>query len=124
VGSDILVRIFDKRTLRDTAWWTLCLAALVTTFTATAGWLFWTKDDNVVATMTVQKWLGTNLAVLLVGLVLWRWWYFKGSSRPGLYYLLPASAVAGAVVYQRYLGGEQIFSMFGTMGAPSPSDAV
>jgi uncharacterized membrane protein len=119
VGSDLLARIFDKQTLRDTAWWTLCFATVITPLTGAAGWLFWMEDDDGVAAMTIHKWLGTTLAVVLVGLSAWRWRFFKGNTRPSLWYLLFASAVVGAVVYQGYLGGNQTISMFGALGAPS-----
>jgi uncharacterized membrane protein len=109
VGSDILGWIFGKQTLRDTGWWTLCFAAVITPFTAIAGWLFWTEMDVGVPSMTIHKWLGTSLAVLLVGLVLWRWWFFKGDRRPSVFYLLVALAVVGALVYQGHLGGDQSF---------------
>ena len=45
VGSDVLGWVFGKQSLRDTGWWTLCFAAVITPFTAIAGWLFWMKDD-------------------------------------------------------------------------------
>jgi hypothetical protein len=60
--------------------------------------------------MTIHKWLGTSLAVL-VGLVVWRWWFFQSNSWPGLFYLLAALAVVAALVYQGHLGGRQSFSM-------------
>jgi uncharacterized membrane protein len=47
--------------------------------------------------------------VLLVGLVLWRCWFFKGDRRPSVFYLLVALAVVGALIYQGHLGGEQSF---------------
>jgi uncharacterized membrane protein len=121
VGSDILARVSGKQTLRDTGWWTLCFAAVITPFTAIAGWLFWTTADDGVAGMTIHKWLGTTLAVLLVGLVLWRWWFFKSNSQPSVLYLLVSLVVVGAVVYQGHLGGEQSFSMFSASAPPSSS---
>ncbi|HVC97457.1 MAG TPA: DUF2231 domain-containing protein [Pirellulales bacterium] len=111
VVSDVLGRILTKETLRDTGWWTLCFAAVITPFTAMAGWLFWMDGDIGVTGMTIHKWLGTTLAVLLVGLVVWRWWFFKSDRWPSNYYLLVALAVVGAVVYQGFLGGSQSFSM-------------
>jgi uncharacterized membrane protein len=109
VGSDILGRIFQKRTLRDTGWWTMCFAACITPFTAIAGWLFWMKDDVGVTNMTIHKWLGTSAAVLLIGFVLWRWWFFKSDRWPSILYLLIGLAIVGAVIYQGHLGGEQSF---------------
>ena len=109
VVSDILARVFGKPSLRDTGWWTLCFAAIVTPFTASAGWLLWTHDYDGVIGMTIHKWLGTSLALLVVGLVLWRWTFFKRTSNPSVIYLLLASVVVGAVFYQGHLGGKQSF---------------
>ena len=110
--SDVLNRISGKTSLRDTGWWTLCFAAIVTPFTALAGWFFWNGEmDDGVRGMTIHKWLGTSLAVLLVGFVVWRWWFFKHDRRPNIAYLLVALAVVAAVVYQGHLGGEQSFMM-------------
>ena len=66
--SDVLNRITGKTSLRDTGWWTLCFAAIITPLTALAGWLFWSHDmDDGVRGMTIHKWLGTSAAVLLIG---------------------------------------------------------
>lgn len=109
VGSDILGTALRKPTLRDTGWWTMCFAACITPFTAIAGWLFWMKDDNGVANMTIHKWLGTTAAALLIGFVLWRWSYFKRDRWPGILYLLIGLVIVAAVTYQGHLGGEQSF---------------
>lgn len=109
VGSDILGWIFRKQSLRDTGWWTLCFAAVITPFTAIAGLLFWMKDDVGVPGMNIHKWLGISLAAFLVGFALWRWWFFMRNRRPNVFYLLVALAVVGALVYQGHLGGDQSF---------------
>jgi uncharacterized membrane protein len=111
VVSDILGRALANQTLRDTGWWALCLAAVITPLTAVAGWLFWMEDDIGVTGMAIHKWLGTALAVLFVGLAAWRWWSFKSNRRPSMHYLLVALAVVAALVYQGHLGGQQSFSM-------------
>ena len=109
VVSDILGKSLAKQTLRDTGWWTLCFAAIITPFTAIYGWLFWMKDDVGEAGMAIHKWLGTTLVMVLICLVAWRWSFFKSNRWPSLFYLLVALAVVGAVVYQGHLGGDQSF---------------
>jgi uncharacterized membrane protein len=73
LGSDFIGRLFKAESLRQTAWWTLLYAMIVTPCTAFTGWLFWMHDDNGVTGMTVHKWLGTGLAALLLALFAWRW---------------------------------------------------
>lgn len=110
LGSDVLGTIFKKESLHSTAWWTICFAALITPFTAAAGWLFWMKDDQGVQAMTIHKWLGTSLAVVIFGLAIWRWWFYRRSRRPDWAYLLVALVIVAALVVQGHLGGEQSFS--------------
>jgi uncharacterized membrane protein len=64
VASDFIGRLCKIESLRNTGWWTLFYATVVTPFTAITGWLFWMGDDNGVTGMTIHKWLGTGLAVL------------------------------------------------------------
>jgi uncharacterized membrane protein len=125
VGMDVAARILKKESLRATAWWTLFVAACITPFTAIAGWLFWMDDDNGVAAMNIHKWLGTSLAVLLVGLVLWRWRAFRKDRWPSVPYLIVGAIVVGALVYQGRLGGDQSFgAMTGDSGKSSAVTAT
>lgn len=110
IGSDILAGYFKNESLRDTAWWTLLYATLITPFTAVAGWLFWMKDDNGVLGMTIHKYLGTTLAALLVGLFLWRWKFHKERRWVSMGYLIIGIVFVVALAVQGYLGGEQVFS--------------
>src|SRR5262249_42323528 len=99
-ASDLLGRLFAKPSLRDTGWWTMCYAAIITPLTVLAGWFWWMEDDNGMTGMNIHKWLGTGLAVCLVGLAVWRWWFFKSNRWPSLIYLLIVLCVVGALVYQ------------------------
>jgi uncharacterized membrane protein len=111
VASDLLGRLLARQTLHDTGWWTLCFATVIAPLTALAGWLWWMEDDNGVTGMLIHRWLGTSLAVLLVGLAVWRWWLFKSNRWPSIFYLLVAMAVVAALIYQGHLGGQQSFTM-------------
>jgi uncharacterized membrane protein len=116
VGADIVARVLKKESIRATAWWTLFIAACITPLTAIAGWLFWMEDDVGVTAMTIHKWLGTAMAVVLVGLVLWRWWAYRKERWPSFVYLCAGIVVVGALAYQGHLGGDQ---SFGSMEAAS-----
>ncbi len=110
VGCDLLARLGKHEPLRHTAWWTLLFATLITPFTAITGWLFWDHGDVGVTGMAIHKWLGTSLAVLLVGLFIWRWRLHRKNAWASLGYLIVGLVVVGALVYQGYLGGTQVFS--------------
>jgi len=68
----VVVRLFKNESLHHTVWWMLFYATVITPFTAITRWLFWMSDNNGVTGMTIHKWLGTGLAVLLFGLFVWR----------------------------------------------------
>ena len=110
VAADLFARWLKNDELRVTAWWTLLFATIVTPFTAIAGWLFWMDDDSSVAIMTIHKWLGTALAVLILGLFMWRR-TFRRQRRPvSVAYLILAALFVAALVVQGTLGGQQVFS--------------
>jgi uncharacterized membrane protein len=109
VASDVAARWLKNEPLLHTAWWTLCYATIITPFTAIAGWLFWTPDDNGVTGMTIHKWQGTGLVLLLFGLFVWRLKLHRQHRWGTMPYLIVTASFAAALVYQGYLGGAQAF---------------
>ena len=110
LASDVIGRLIKAESLRHTAWWTLFYATLITPFTAIAGWLFWMPDDKGVSGMTIHKWLGTGLAVLLFVLFVWRWKLRRRAQWATVPYLVFALIFVAALTYQGFLGGNQVFS--------------
>ncbi len=113
VLSDIAGRLFHRVSLRTVGQWTMLYAGLVTPLTAFFGWLFWMKDDSApdaIVRMTVHKWLGTGLAVALLGLLVWRVTIARKDRWPSPLYLLVGLIVVSVLVVQGNLGGDQTFS--------------
>ena len=110
LASDLIGRMFKHEPLRHTGWWTLFFATLITPLTAITGWLFWMGDDNGVTGMTIHKWLGSGLALLLFGLCAWRWKLHQRQRWPGVAYFIVGAIFVAALTYQGHLGGEQVFS--------------
>ena len=110
VASDVIGRLLKNESLRNTAWWTLFYATIVTPLTAVSGWLFWMGDDNGVTGMTIHKWLGTAMVALLFGLFTWRWNLHRKQQWPTTAYLIVGAILVAVLAYQGHLGGEQVFS--------------
>ncbi len=111
VFSDIVSRFRKNESLRNAAWWTLFYAVVITPFTAITGWLFWMHDDNGVTGMTIHKWLGTGLAVLLFGLFAWRLSLYRKQVWATTGYLILGVIFVAALVVQGHLGGDQALGM-------------
>ncbi len=110
VASDFAGRLLRMEALRNTAWWTLFYATAVTPFTAITGWLFWMPGDNEASGMTIHKWLGSGLALLLFALFAWRWNLHRRQQWPPLAYFMAGAVFVAALAYQGHLGGVQVFS--------------
>jgi uncharacterized membrane protein len=110
VASDIAARLLKNESLRNTGWWTLFIATCITPLTVVTGWLFWMHDDVGVTGMTIHKWLGTGLAVLLLVLFAWRRHLHRKSEWPTTAYFILGAVFVAALIYQGYLGGQQVFS--------------
>ena len=110
VASDMIGRFCKNESLRNTGWWTLFYATIVTPFTAITGWLFWMSDDNGVTGMTIHKWLGTAAVVLLFGLFFWRRNLHRKNLWPTTAYFIAGIIFIVALIVQGTLGGNQVFS--------------
>lgn len=109
-GSDLLALIFHEESLRDTAWWTMLFAAIVTPLTAMTGWLFWAKDDSGAKGMLIHKWLGTSFVAIAIVFALWRWSYYREKRWASAAYLAVLLIAVLALMLQGHLGGEKAFS--------------
>ena len=109
--SDILGLIFRRPSFHNAAWWTVLYAAVITPFTAAAGWWWKLTEGSALPAklITVHQWLGTTAVLLFVALAIWRWNIHKRDASPGLSYLTFALIVVLALVYQGSLGGRMVF---------------
>jgi plastocyanin/uncharacterized membrane protein len=109
--SDILGRVFRRKSLHGAAWWLIVYEAGITPLTAAAGW-WWkhsagpTLPPNLI---TVHQWLGTAAAGLFLVLAVWRWSIHKREGAPNFAYLASAFVAVLALVYQGSLGGTMVF---------------
>ncbi len=111
VASDMLGKIFRKQSLTHAAWWMLVYAAVVTPFTALAGW-FWKQSVETMLPpdiLTLHQWLGTSLGVLFLFLAGWRFTIHRKDQKPTGSYFFLAFLTLVALVYQGSLGGKMVF---------------
>jgi uncharacterized membrane protein len=110
IVTDGLGRLLRRSSLTVSAWWMLVYAALITPFTAAAGW-FWMRSfgDMDHWQMGIHKWLGTGMVFVLIMLAGWRWRYYRRTESPSRAYLIFAGVVVAALVVQADLGGSMSF---------------
>jgi plastocyanin/uncharacterized membrane protein len=109
--SDILGRIFNRRSFHAAAWWMTFYTAAITPLTVAAGW--WWKHavgpGLPAKLIIVHQWLGTSAAVLFILLAIWRWKIAQRDVPPGVAYLACATIAVLALAYQGSLGGAMLF---------------
>lgn len=109
--SDLLGLWLRRPSLHHASFWMVLYEAIITPLTGLAGW--WWKFQTAAALppdlIAVHQWLGTSLVILLAALAAWRWRIHKKDAAPTAAYLVFATAVMLALVYQGSLGGLMVF---------------
>jgi uncharacterized membrane protein len=98
-----------NESLRNTGWWTMLYVTAITPLTAFFGWAFWVDDYNGQWGMTIHKWLGTSMVVILLGLLIWRLAFRRKGQTPSWAYLLATTVAVAAMILQGHLGGQKAF---------------
>lgn len=110
VIADWLGRLLRRKSLSAAGWWMLLFAAVITPFTALAGWLWFREvGDMRHWQMAVHPWLGTLLAILIPALAFWRGRFHVRGKDPGLRFLIVATVILAAMVGQGHLGATMSF---------------
>ena len=109
--SDVMGKFTDRYSFTPAAWWMLLYGAIATPLTALAGWMWATdieKSAGGVAgsTLTTHEWVGIGLVFGFLFLAIWRGRTFIHARKPGIIYLVFATIVVAALMYQGYLGGK------------------
>jgi uncharacterized membrane protein len=109
--SDLLGRLFGRRSFHAAGWWMILYAAAITPLTAAAGW-WWKRNESPhmpPELIHIHQWLGTAAVFLFIGLALWRWSIHRREETPSGAYLLCAFIAVLALIYQGSLGGAMVF---------------
>lgn len=110
LASDVAGRLSRRSSLTAAGWWTILYAALITPLTVAAGWYWYLAGEHVGdVTMTVHKWFGTCLAMLIPLMAWWRWRAHRAASSPGVPYLVALLLLLSALSLQGHLGGIMSF---------------
>lgn len=111
VASDLLGKITRRVSFTYAAWWMLLYAAIVTPWTALAGWL-WKKEIEAglpAEIILLHQLIGISLAVAFIALAIWRGRIHVRDESPGALYFLLGFLVLAALIYQGDLGGSMVF---------------
>jgi uncharacterized membrane protein len=126
--SDTLARVLRKSSLASAGWWMLLYATLATPITVITGWYWFRQMPSDDPSMAIHKWLGGGLAIAFVGLLYWRWRFYRSGNAPGWVYLACIGFTVSALIIQGHLGGAMSFATdaqsLNTPLAPQPSAAA
>lgn len=110
VLADWLGRLLRRKSLSAAGWWMLLFAAVITPFTALAGWMWFREvGDMRHWQMAAHPWLGTFLAIAIPSLAIWRGRIQRRASEVGMAYLVIATVVLAAIAVQGHLGATMSF---------------
>lgn len=108
--ADLLGRLLRRKSLHAAAWWMLLFAAVITPFTALAGWLWYSQvGDMGHVQMHIHPWLGSSFAILLPLLAVWRGRVYARDQTPSRGYLISAAILLLALMVQGHLGATMSF---------------
>lgn len=108
--AEFLGRLLRRKSLHAAAWWMLLFAAVITPFTALAGWLWYKQlGDMGHVQMHIHPWLGLSLAILLPTLAIWRGRIYTRDQTPSRAYLVTATVLLLALMVQGHLGATMSF---------------
>jgi uncharacterized membrane protein len=110
---DFLARVSDYRSLRDTGWWILAAAVLVTPLTVATGVRSRVRlpveEGPARSFLRAHMALGPTVLGLLLALAVWRARLWLQDAEVSWTYLLATCAVVLVIALQGYLGGELVY---------------
>lgn len=120
-AADVLARWSKRGSFLAVSWWTLLLAAAVTPLTALAGW-WWMRQmpEMNSSQMSIHKWLGISITVVLILWAVWRGSIYRRAAAPGALYLIATGLLVGSLMVQGHLGGTMSFGSGGDDATDRP----
>ena len=106
LAFDICSRVFKREAFRAVGAWNMVVAALFVPLVVFFGWLYWGSNDDG-KSMAIHFWLGNSLAIIIIGLAIWRWRLYAKSRPASALYLVATSITLVALAIQGHIGGSQ-----------------
>ena len=108
--SEILGRVFRRRSLHDAALWMVVFAAAITPLTVAAGWWWRHRGRQLAPEVNYDTSMARNICSRTIyHLAVWRWRIQKSDIPPVSAYLASLFVLVLALIYQGSLGGTMAF---------------